>query len=108
MAYIRGDYYLWADDSSVHIWARDGYDNWDDSVWNESSRGNGESRPSGVALPFEVADEFVIMRIAQIMDARQLTSVINRTIKKWEGNGGCRALTQLSERLKRFESEPDT
>jgi hypothetical protein len=55
MSYIRGDYYVWADDSHVHIWAHDGYDNWDGSVWNEGSgKEISELRPSGVASPLKL------------------------------------------------------
>lgn len=108
MSYIRGDYYVWADDVRLHIWARDGYDNWDDSVWNGGSRGGkADERPSGVAVPFEIADEFMVMRIAQLMEAHQLTEVVTRAIEKWKGNGGCYALTQLGDRVKRLESQPD-
>ena len=103
MSYIRGDYYVWADDSHVHIWARDGYDNWDGSVWNEGSgERNPERRPSGVALPFEVADELAVMRIAELTEAGQLTDTIKRTLEKWKGNGGCFALTQVGERMSRM------
>jgi len=107
MSYIRGDHYIWADDSNVHFWARDGYDNWDNSVWNQGGdERNSESHPSGVALSFEVADEFVVMRIAQLIEARQLTKVATRTLEKWKGNGGCRALIEWVDRLKEIESEP--
>lgn len=108
MAYTRGDYYLWSDDSRVHIWVRDGYDGWDDSVWNEGSGGGkGEVQPSGVAVPLQVADEFVVMRVAQLIESRQLTDVVTRTVEKWEGNGGCCALTQLGARLKQLDSEAE-
>lgn len=108
MSYIRGDYYLWRDDSRVHIWASDGYDDWDDSVWNESSgEATAETHPSGVAVPFEVADEFVVMRIAELIEARQLTQVVTRAMEKWKGNGGCYALVRLADRLKQLESEPN-
>src|SRR3970040_1411579 len=74
-----------ADDSHVHVWARDGYDNWDGSVWNEGSgERNPERRPSGVSLPFEVADEFAVMRIAELIEAGQLTDAIKRTLEKWK------------------------
>jgi hypothetical protein len=106
MSYIRGDYYLWADDESVHVWARDGYDGWDDSVWNEGHRDaatGAEAHPSGVAVPLEIADEFAVMRVAQLIEAHQLADIVSRTIEKWQGNGGCQALTAFGEQLKRLD-----
>lgn len=107
MAYIRGDYYIWADESKVHVWARDGYDDWDKSVWNESAgrdrdAGKTQTPPSGVAVPFDVLDEFVVMRIAKLLECQELTRVVTRTIEKCNGNGGCYALTRLGDALKRL------
>src|SRR5687767_6430699 len=34
MAYLRGDFYVWADDDDrVHIWSHDGADCWRESGW---------------------------------------------------------------------------
>ena|SRR6267378_3546596 len=73
---------------------------WDNSVWNEGAgESNSDSRSSGVALSFAVADEFVVMRIAQLLEAGQLTEAVTRALEKWRGNGGCIALCVLGERL---------
>ena len=108
MSYIRGDYYFWNDDSHVHIWARGGYDHWDDSGWNEDRDDNsGEVQPSGVMVPFDVVDEFVVMRVARLIETGKLTLAVNRAVEKWKNNGGCQALTQLADRLKHLESGSD-
>ena len=105
MAYMRGDFYLWQDGSNVHIWYRDGYDGWDESVWNEAADSSvADSRASGVAIPLEVADEFAVMRIAQLLDEGMISKTIDRAIHKWEGNGGCDRLIHLKDRIKRLES----
>jgi len=30
---MRGDYYLWSDEDNIHIWSRDGYDGWEETIW---------------------------------------------------------------------------
>lgn len=105
MSYMRGDYYLWRDEDRVHFWARDGYDSWDESVWSEARRGaekvedRSEALASGVGIPLAIADEFAVMRFAQLLEEGQLDGVIKRAIEKWSGNGGCIALSELGDRL---------
>jgi hypothetical protein len=105
MSYMRGDYYLWRDEERVHVWARDGYDFWDESVWNgaQGDEGESEALPSGVAIPLGIADEFAVMRTAQLLTEGQLEEVVKRTIEKWNGNGGCIALAGVAERLAGLE-----
>ena len=78
MAYMRGDYYLWDDESGLHIWAHDGYDSWDKAGWHlRESDDDGEQYPvepthlkdginnaSGVSIHQEIMDEYVMMRLA--------------------------------------------
>ena len=51
MAYMRGSFYLWQDGANVHIWSRNGYDGWDESVWNQpdDSIVGGDNPASGIA-----------------------------------------------------------
>ena len=42
----------------------------------------------------KVADEFAVMRIARLIEGRQLTGVVTRTLGKWTGKGGSHALIQ--------------
>lgn len=106
MAYMRGSFYLWQDDTNIHMWSRSGYDSWDESVWNEpiDSPITEGIRPSGVAIPHEVADEFVAMRVAQLVDEGRLSETVARALHKWDGNGGCSTLIRLKDRIKGLES----
>jgi hypothetical protein len=103
MSYIRGDTYIWSDGARLHIWVADGYDGWDDAVW--AMEASAKRRPdrvnaSGVGIPEEVMDEFVMMRVAQIMDEGLIEGAIERAIVRSRGNVGCDALVKHSERLK--------
>ena len=99
MSYMRGDIYIWADDSSVHMWARKGYDGWDEAGWNTPSQGNGAS---GVALPQAVADEYVVMRLAEILHEGGVNDAIERALAKYRGNGGCYALAEHAAVLRQL------
>ena len=95
---MRGDYYLWRDDNRLHIWSRDGYDGWDQSIWADGSPATAsplDATPSGVGLPQEIVDELVAMRLAQMVEERLLTVTIQRALDKHGGNFGCSALQQL-------------
>ena len=75
MAYIRGANYIWHDDDHVHFWAADGLDNWQESGWIEdvpskTTEGGDEVGPSGVALDQAVADLYVVMRFAELVQQR--------------------------------------
>lgn len=70
MAYIRGRNYIWRDDERVHIWAAEGDDGWKESAWAEEVQPVGtpaEAAPSGVGIRQEVADLYVVMRLAQLI-----------------------------------------
>lgn len=102
MSYMRGRYYLWRDDTRLHIWAADGYDGWDDSVWAAAPDQNREadgSRASGVSIPMEVIDELVVARIAQMIDEGLVASAIERAAAKHGRNFGCQLLASNAERL---------
>ncbi len=103
MSYMRGDFYLWSDGEHLHLWAVDGYDGWDDSIWVEgvrSDRGNASKRASGVALPMDVVDEFVVMRLAEIIDEKRFADAIDRAVARHGGNGGCLSLAVKAADLK--------
>jgi hypothetical protein len=81
MSYMRGHFCLWSDGERLHLWAVDGYDGWDDSIWAEGVRSDRETageRTSGVALPMDVVDELVVMRLAEIIDEKRLVDAIDR------------------------------
>ena len=103
MSYMRGDYYLWSDGERLHLWAADGYDGWDDSIWAQGGRSNrktADKRASGVALPLDVVDELVVMRLAQIVDERRFAGAIERAVAQYGGNGGCISLAEKAADLK--------
>src|SRR5689334_14266412 len=92
MAYMRGDYCLWDDESGLHIWAADGYDGWDESGWHRDAEGNihsrhlrdGDNVASGVSIPQEIMDEYVMMRLAELLEAGHLEETLDRTLRRWE------------------------
>ena len=70
MSYMRGPSYIWRDDHHVHIWAEDGYDGWADAGWSEGRKHSvPDSAPqgeaSGVRIRQEIADAYVVMRLAE-------------------------------------------
>ena len=91
MSYMRGDIYIWADSTYVHFWAREGYDGWDEAGWHDPTQAAGAS---GVALPQAVADEYVVMRMAQMLDEGCVVAAIEQALEKFRGNGGCLALAE--------------
>jgi hypothetical protein len=97
MSYMRGDIYIWADGTHVHFWARDGYDGWDEAGWHEPTQ---TAQASGVALPQTVADEYVVMRMAQMLDEGCVIIAIEHALEKFSGNGGCHALAEHAEVLR--------
>ena len=97
MSYMRGDIYIWADSNHVHFWAREGYDHWDEAVWHGRTS---NAKASGVALPQSVADEYVVMRMAEMLDEGSVTVAIEHALEKFTGNGGCSALAAHAELLR--------
>jgi hypothetical protein len=104
MAYIRGAYYFWRDEQ-LHLWAADGYDGWDESGWAEAQgtlQGvpTATDRPSGVAIPQAVADEYVVMRFAELVREGEIGDVIDRALADHGGNGGALALSEYGPALR--------
>lgn len=102
MSYTRGRHYLWRDDDRLHLWAADGYDGWDDSIW-ASGAGNDKThdthRASGVAIPTDVIDELVVMRLAEMISEGTVAAAIQRACAKHKGSGGCEVLARNAEGL---------
>lgn len=106
MAYIRDENYIWDDGERVHIWVADGFDHWQDSVWFEGAKseaGEGEdgAGPSGVALTQDVADVYVVMRFAELVQERRVRTIVEDALRNHGGNGGCLALGGLAAALLR-------
>lgn len=108
MSYMRGDNYIWHDGENLHLWVADGKDGWDQSVWYTSITGKEPSdeeesdpdvKASGVMIPESVVDEFVAMRLAEMIQERKAREAVKHAISKWSGNGGCLALDKCAEQL---------
>jgi hypothetical protein len=105
MAYMRGDYYIWSDgEEQIHVWAKDGYDGWDRCYEGEveGTRRAGWENASGVRLPEAVMDEFVVMRVAQLILDGTVGAAIDRAVDSdgRGGNFGGMVLQNNAERLK--------
>ena len=114
MAYMRGDYYLWTDESGLHLWAADGYDAWDIAGWHliddeddhplvsPAHIQDGENTASGVSIHQEIMDEYVMMRLAEMIDEGLVTQAIERAVDPnlRGGNLGGRMLEKNAEMLK--------
>jgi hypothetical protein len=103
MSYHRGDNYIWSDGERLHIWAADGYDGWDEALWaidESDQRREDRVNASGVSIPEAIMDEFVMMRLAQMVAEGLVDEVIDRAIARSSGNFGCDALVKKGEQLK--------
>jgi len=103
---MRGDTYIWHDGDKLHLWVADGKDGWDQSVWytgitgkEPKEEGDPDVKASGVMIPESALDEFVVMRLAEMLQQRKAREAVNRAISKWSGNGGCLALNKYAEQL---------
>jgi hypothetical protein len=106
MAYIRGAHYIWDDGERVHVWAADGFDQWNDSVWfdgvrREASEREDKAEPSGVAVSLDVADLYVVMRFAELAQQRRVREIVDRAVSTHGENTGCQALRELGLELVR-------
>jgi hypothetical protein len=105
MAYMRGDHYIWTSESDLHIWSANGQDACSESIWYQSHK---DAAPAGVAIPQSVADEYVLMRFAEMLVEGLLPESIARTLNKWHDNFGCDSLASHRELLSSIEVTPKT
>jgi len=104
MSYMRGPRYVWRDDERVHVWAEDGYDGWNDTSWAEGRTrshvpGSIKDGASGVGLRQEIADAYVMMRLAELVCEQRISTVVESAVANFGGNGGCLALERLAATL---------
>ena len=117
MSYMQGRNYLWVDDSHVHIWSAEGYDGWDESSWAQEFQAPNDrrsaafGRPSGVSVRQKVADEYVAMRLAELVATGELIGAIDRALANHDGSPGCQALAthapSLRAALEQLGPRPD-
>ncbi|MGA9996492.1 MAG: hypothetical protein WBP93_13830 [Pyrinomonadaceae bacterium] len=50
-------------------------------------------------IPESVLDEFVVMRLAEMIQERKARKAVQRAISKWDGDGGCLAFKKCAEQL---------
>ncbi len=109
MAYMRGDYYLWRDgEDNLHIWAFDGYDSWDECSWAAVEDGETEDgvvrregfeQASGVGIPNAILDQYVVMRLAQLLIDGGFSEAIDNALKD-DGCTGSRPLAEHTKEIK--------
>jgi len=96
MSYLRGSTYIWPSRDHVHVWVHDGEDGWRDSGW---AVGAG-SEASGVAIEQDTMDEYVMMRVAELVQEGRAVGAAERAIAAHRGNGGCMALEATWDALR--------
>lgn len=86
MSYVRGAHYLWSDGERIHLWAAEGYDGWDQSIWAEGHGVDVDAvaerpapSPSGVALPQTVAGAPMSSGLMEEIGPRMLARIAKRT-----------------------------
>lgn len=75
MAYLRGSTYIWSDGDHFHFWSEDGLDHWQETRFGECPKA------SGVALSEAVTDQFVCMRLAQLVATGKLEAVVRDALE---------------------------
>lgn len=96
---MLGRQYVWVDDTHVHFWSAEGYDGWDESSWVQNfeapndRRSAAFGRPSGVSLRQKTVDEYVVMRMAELVSTGEIVETIDRAIAHHGEQSGCQALT---------------
>ena len=107
MSYFRGRDYVWCDGRRVHFWCADGYDGWDESGWGETyparhvdSDGTSTREASGVGVDQAVADAYVMLRLAQLLEEGRAVAVLDDARERGGGNGGALELEAWDARLR--------
>lgn len=90
MSYFRGSIYIWSSGEILHLWTEDKHD--------DSRLPDGYA--SGVEIPEPVADQFAVMRVAELIKLGQLDSVIDAALT--QGNFGGDALAELAPLLRQI------
>ena len=101
MAYLRGEIYIWNDESNIHFWNKNGYDDWDESGWasDGETQNAGYENASGVCLTDTVVDALVMMHLAHLIAQNKVGEAIDRACGELSGNES-EMLRQNAEKLK--------
>lgn len=88
MAYIKDRVHIWSDGEALHIWSENGMDD-----WQSMEAYAGKPNASGVQIPEDVADEFAVMRFAELVKLGRVQDVIVRALA--HGNFGGSSLQEM-------------
>ena len=100
MAYTRGPTYIWSDGQFLHLWAEEGRDD-----WHYMEQFLDKPDASGVQIPEALADQFALMRLAELLKLGQASVVLERALAEHGGNAGSTALAELAPVLRSFFKE---
>ncbi len=98
MAYVRGSTYIWSDGEHLHLWADNGLDHWQSTEYGD------KPNASGVQIAETIADQFAVMRFAELVRTGKLDEAIDQAIA--QGNFGSAALTEVAPLLKKLCAHP--
>jgi hypothetical protein len=97
VSYTKGSTYIWSDGEQLHLWADEGLDG-----WQAMEQYIAKPNAPGVQIPEHVADQFAVMRFAELLKSRQAPAVMESALALWVGNFGCVALEELAPAIRRF------
>ena len=100
MSYTKGSEYIWSDGEHLHLWSEMGLDQWQSMVQYTD-----KPNASGVQIPESIADQFAVMRFAELLKAGRASLVAEQALSQWGGNFGCAALEQLAPVIRKFSAE---
>ena len=83
MAYFRGDIYVFDTDTDFHLWRRERYSSHAESGWGEID----PESTSGVQMPIETMDRFVLMRLAELVADKKAVAVLDAFLRELDGGG---------------------
>jgi hypothetical protein len=85
MAYFRGDIYVFDTGDDFHLWRRECYTSHAESGWGECDPAN----TSGLQIPVETMDRFVLMRLAELVAEKQAVARLDAFLRELAGGGNC-------------------
>ncbi len=97
MSYTKGSTYIWSDGEQLHLWADEGMDH-----WQSMEQYSNKPSASGVQISEQVADQFAVMRFAELLKSGEAHAAIEQALAQWAGNFGCVALEEFAPVMRQF------
>jgi hypothetical protein len=97
VSYTKGSTYIWSDGEQLHLWADEGLDHWE-----SMEQYTDMPMASGVQIPEQIADQFAVMRFAELLKSGEAGAAVEQALARWAGNFGCSALEELAPVIRRF------